>query len=66
MSQVGHMAQPSTSKYKPVIVHHYFYDRGLQFTGTFESKLTDFSAWERFWNSELNQKYDQPGTFMDL
>ena len=60
MSYVGRMVQPSTLKYKPVIAHHYFYDRGLWFTRPFELKLTDFSTWERFRSSEVNRKYDLP------
>ena len=42
-------AQPSTLKHKPshkpVIAHHYFCDKGIQFTRPFESKLTDFSEY---------------------
>ena len=66
MSYVGRTVQPSTLKYKPVKAYYYFYDKGLRFTRHFESKLTDFSTWERFQSSEVNRKYDLPWTFMDF
>ena len=48
MSLVGRTDQPCTLKYKPVKALCYYYDIVLQFTRHFESRLTDFSAWERF------------------
>jgi len=69
MSQIGRKANPLNLNIEPVKCPTTFILKNfnlLDFLKENQQIWALWFCWPRFWKFEVNQKYDQSGTFMDL